>query len=648
MIKTALGILTLLIFPFLAYNGYKHIQPTFSLDHSQSFTNQAPKSKHSWVGASTIDITPPPGRSASGYATGAKKNKGFRTRLKARSFYIEPQEGPAVLLIQLDLLSGSNLLHRDLGARLAKISKLSPGAIMLAGTHTHGGPGNYFGSNFYNDWASLESGLYQPYYEFLLDQLEAVSIDAIKNKRQGTATMMQTQVNDLSRNRSLGAFLANGSKKEFNLENSINPNLTVLRLDGMHRGQLKPFAIFSSFSIHGTAIGAKDLYNADLFHYPSSVVKDYIRKSYKLPWEVTIGVTNGSHGDNSPNWRKQGFQEAKRLGSKLGEAIIHAFKQVKVRNKETQTAVATEEIDLLARALSGQSPLCPPKVGMSLLGGAEDYRTPILSDLPGFAEGWPQESSHCQGAKRIFGSFLQNSVIKEIDFPRFATIQAIRINDLTLISMPFEVTKTMGLKLMKAIASPKESSALISCANGYMGYLTTESEYSQQHYEGGHTLYGPKSGEFFLKEVASLKKKLKIGKIHSRWQEWKHDLRIVEGEAIAKERPRFDISPQVVNMNRSEGAPYIYMTWVHETPLKMAFHQPLIAVQSKAKSKKWTTWLTDESSQIEVRLLQDSGNRAFYEARLHPPFNSPSPEIRFLVRGAKGTRPEYSKSVTIR
>ena len=206
----------------------------------------------------------------------------------------------------------------------------------------------------------------------------------------------------------------------------------------------------------------------------------------------------------------------------------------------------------------------------------------------------------------------------------------------------------MGLKLMKAIASPKESSALISCANGYMGYLTTESEYSQQHYEGGHTLYGPKSGEFFLKEVASLKKKLKIGKIHSRWQEWKHDLRIVEGEAIAKERPRFDISPQVVNMNRSEGAPYIYMTWVHETPLKMAFHQPLIAVQSKAKSKKWTTWLTDESSQIEVRLLQDSGNRAFYEARLHPPFNSPSPEIRFLVRGAKGTRPEYSKSVTIR
>ncbi len=31
---------------------------------------------------------------------------------------------------------------------------------------------------------------------------------------------------------------------------------------------------------------------------------------------------------------------------------------------------------------------------------------------------------------------------------------------------------------------------MVGLANGYIGYLMTPEEYDQQHYEGGHTVYG--------------------------------------------------------------------------------------------------------------------------------------------------------------
>lgn len=646
--KVILGVFLALILPLLSYNGCKQSKDTYLPEMTGELHHKQMQSEHSWVGAASVDITPPPGRSTSGYATGADRVKGFRSRLKARSFYIEPQSGPPLLLIQADLLSGSSLLHRELGKRLRKQSKVQTGAILIAGTHTHGGPGNYFASNFYNDWAGIDSGLDKGYFNFLLDQLERASLDAIKNKKRGYVSIKQMDIKGLTRNRSLEAYLANGSAPNFSTQNSVNPSLTMLRLDAFDHGKLKPIGIFANYSIHGTAIGPGDLYNADLFHYPSAVMESYLRQNYKLPWPVTVGVANGSHGDNSPKWKTQGFNEAKRLGELLGQGLIEAFNKSKINTTPLKTAVVTEEFDLMKAAHSGGSKLCSPKVGMALLGGAEDYRSP-LSILPGFSEGWPQKSKHCQGAKRIFGSFLQETIVEDSDFPRFATVQTIKINDLSLLAMPFEVTKTMAQKLLSSLRNKDtEKATVISCSNGYLGYLTTSEEYSLQHYEGGHSLFGPYAGEFFSQKVGKMKDKMKQGKLYSRWQEWEHELRIGNTQSIAKERPGFQISPQIVDRGEDDGNPYIFMTWVHEAPHKMAFHKPLISVQAKAKNNRWFTWISDESSQLEIRLLKDSGNKGFYEVRLHPPFNSPSTQIRFLIHGAPGSKPEASPPVTIR
>jgi hypothetical protein len=45
---------------------------------------------------------------------------------------------------------------------------------------------------------------------------------------------------------------------------------------------------------------------------------------------------------------------------------------------------------------------------------------------------------------------------------------------------------------------------LVGLADGFVDYVTTEEEYNEQGYEGAATLYGPKSGEFFLQRYTAL------------------------------------------------------------------------------------------------------------------------------------------------
>jgi neutral ceramidase len=66
------------------------------------------------AGMAVVDITPPIGMPKFGYSAWAKDSDGFRTRLKARAFYLRASDGKPMALVQLDLGSGSLALHHVL------------------------------------------------------------------------------------------------------------------------------------------------------------------------------------------------------------------------------------------------------------------------------------------------------------------------------------------------------------------------------------------------------------------------------------------------------------------------------------------------------------------------------------------------------
>ncbi len=79
-----------------------------------------------------------------------------------------------------------------------------------------------------------------------------------------------------------------------------------------------------------------------------------------------------------------------------------------------------------------------------------------------------------------------------------APVQVVRIGRLALAGIPGEPTLTAGARLrhtlLGALAPLGVRGAIVQgYANAYTGYVTTPEEYAYQHYEGGYTVFGPRT-----------------------------------------------------------------------------------------------------------------------------------------------------------
>jgi neutral ceramidase len=79
--------------------------------------------------------------------------------------------------------------------------------------------------------------------------------------------------------------------------------------------------------------------------------------------------------------------------------------------------------------------------------------------------------------------------------PTVLPLQIVRIGALAIVCCPGEFTTTAGTRVMHSVAEilrPGGTRQVLICtyANDYMGYVTTNEEYQEQCYEGGHTIFG--------------------------------------------------------------------------------------------------------------------------------------------------------------
>jgi neutral ceramidase len=79
--------------------------------------------------------------------------------------------------------------------------------------------------------------------------------------------------------------------------------------------------------------------------------------------------------------------------------------------------------------------------------------------------------------------------------PQVLPFQVIRIGELAIVAIPFEITTVAGKRLQDVLESELlgdgiEHVLVCPYANAYNGYITTFEEYQVQQYEGGHTVFG--------------------------------------------------------------------------------------------------------------------------------------------------------------
>lgn len=614
------------------------------------------------AGVAVRDITPPIGLPKFGYSTFANDSDGFRTRLRARAFCLKPAQGAPVAILQADLGASSALLHHRIAELVAGKTDLPAQNLALVATHTHSGPSQYLDNDFYNTFAANRPGFDPKVLDFLANRMADAVVDACDKRRSARIGIGQTTVWGLTRNRSLAAWTRNFNVADKRVSEdraleAINPVMTLVRIDlRADDGRWLPAGAFTTFSIHGTGIPAfEGPWHGDVWAPFEQEVEWAIRSRYNPPWPVAHGTFEATHGDNNPRWREgwRGDGEATRIGRELADVAWRIFTALDKSMQEQATiSAAMREIDLLNAPEDVRFPLCERAViGAATLGAANGDEVFPISWLPYAREGWPRRffKDGCQAEKQWTLSALQPLFMPAESFPHRATLQVLRINELALVLLPWEITWEAGNRIAQRVESVlNEAQApsrvvIASHANGYFGYATTPEEYSAQFYEGGHTLYGPGTIEFLARQSARLAGDLvRQGSFAELPDAWHYTLRTRSywPEDIKPAGKRALVSGPLFVPGKDSQEPYWSVVYRDVAPAAMELHRPLIQIEAFREPDSWVALLHSSrpvndiwQKDLQLRWLANEENgMARYELRWNNPPTSPNFRFRFSVR----------------
>jgi neutral ceramidase len=634
------------------------------------------------AGASEVDLTPPPGLPKAGYSANAVDGAGFRSRLRARVVHLH-QAGASLAVVQCDLLGGSAVLAHLVARHVAERTDVPLAGLMIGATHTHAGPGQFLGTDFYNRFASNRSGFDPAWTQFLAERIAEAVTTAVDTRRPARAALGTTDVWGWTRNRSLPPFVRNPEVDDKRTDPqrkwvSVDPRLHLLRVDvDAADGGITPLAAMVVFSVHGTGISMHDTgYNADLWGYLVGELSHRIERSTGT--RAVVGAIEGTHADVAPAIRpgQAGHLEARRVGRGIGEVAAGLWDRLEGELTGSFTLGAgLHEIDLENdRSAGGVTLPRRPAVGAALVAGAHENTTPVIHRIPPFRPGTPKPwtTRHPQGAKWVIGSrWLQPLVLPTRGFPRVLPVQVLRLGDTALVGLPFEVTVASGARVADAVTAATSAAGIgrvvvSSVANEYAGYVATPEEYQLQHYEGGHTLYGPGTQPFVAARAAGLAaqvvraggRPVLVGGRRVFDLKVRHYLPETF-EADARLARRWEARATFADPDDRTDATWS-QTWTDVAPGGLRWHEPMVTVEMLTPSGEWVLARTrdgrradDQAWDLEVRHLgtvgrTGSGSRGHrgnghaalhhYEVRWHDPVLVARQQHRFVLQ-ASGGRP---------
>lgn len=490
-------------------------------------------------GAAEVDLTPPLGAPLWGYAIGsaAAKARGYRTRLMARTIVLQGERGGRFALIQCDLGSISHLLHHRVAAKVARHG-LSSDRLLIAASHTHAGPGGYFGDSFYNFFGAGKSGFDEQLLDFLTEQLTA-SIELSIAKMVPVALAFGTRhLPGVTYNRSFPAWKNNLDEQlgEEELPH-VDDRLYLLRVDRAFERSTEPMAAFAVFAVHGTTVSKhNDLYQGDVHGYAARQFAARIHsKEPQLENVFVAAFADGAVGDASAIKENQGFATSERVGVVIGDAASELFHELQDDLRSDLDLSHAYRVQPMSSAMTSEGDLCSqPKIGVATLAGAEDGKSD-MSGRFGIREGRRKdEPEGCHSYKETALGFLQSLAIRPFrsatDFgtvPNLAPFQTLMIHPragedtagnsdaadnplVVFATVPGEPTAVVGERIATSITQvfgrefSRDRVAVIGLANSYLGYFTTPAEYRAQHYEGGATFYGPLQSILAIEQLTAI------------------------------------------------------------------------------------------------------------------------------------------------
>ena len=618
------------------------------------------------AGAAEVDITPPPGIPKAGYSRNAHTGSGFRSRIRARVLHLR-SGSTSLAVVQCDLLGGSAVLHHLVARAIAERTDVPLAGLMIGATHTHGGPGQFLGTRFYNRFASNKAGFDSAWAQQLAERIAGGVVEAVETRCPARLAVGSTEVWGLTRNRSLAPHVRNLSVDDDRTAPqrayvSVNPQLHLIRVDtAAEDGGYEPLAATVVFSVHGTGVPMQSHeYNADLWAYLTDELAAQITRAHGQ--RPVVGAIEGTHADVAPALHPgtAGHLEAQRVGRAIGSEAATLYERLeKELSDRVDLAAGLREVDLTRSRSIGSITLPKrPAVGAALIAGAYENETPVVRRIPPFKAGSPKPRGRGpQGVKWVVGGPFQRFVLPLSGFPRVVPVQVLQLGRAMLVGLPFELTVETGRRIAAAVDDQAgshgvEQVIVTSVANEYAGYCATPEEYGLQHYEGGHTLYGPQSQPFFAAHVARLAEEtLRTGGVSDVLAERRFDLphhRYLPRSG-GPEVERELLGPATFTDATARADPFWEQRWRDVSPGDLLWHDPLVRVEATdAHDETWQRALSadgravdDQGCDVEVvHLGKDRAGHRYATRWWNPVFRSYRRHRFVLV--ANGTRPKLT------
>ena len=438
-------------------------------------------------GCATRDITPDRPVWLGGYAGRNGPSTGVSEPILAGCIAVQTGEGQAAggepaLLVTLDLVGVHDAGARALAGRIAEATGVPVERILLACSHTHYAPAVGLQRIYHPDVGRNGINDADPAYvgEMSVKVVEACA-EAVRRLAPGTVEVLRTSVPQVHYNRRIRQ--RDGSVvTTFRYPTGSDPlpelsptddRLTALRFRAADSGAVG--AVLVHFACHTVTgdrhgDGTSLLVSSDFVHYLRGALTD----EYGCP----VFFAQAAAGDVVPMRR---LGESRRwIGESLAHAVLlgdRAFRPVDAE----QVSVRWDELQARVRHDLGGDP-------EDRLAAAAERLRAAPAGQDGAARDAYLEALHLAYAARRWpkGSLA-------------VRIQHVRIGDLPLVALPFEVLAEFGLRVKERFPD----AMVIAYANGYEGYLPFRHDLAAGGYEAqiGSAHFEPGTAERILDAV---------------------------------------------------------------------------------------------------------------------------------------------------
>lgn len=484
-------------------------------------------------GVAAVPITPDVPVAMGGYSLAGKVAKRVRHPLFARALYIDDGAGHTAALCFVDLWCASRyLLYKAAEYTSAGAAGIGAAQLILAGTHTHAGPGNYFGNTLYDTIVSSDlSGFHQATADALARGIACSVNQAAQSAVPARLGVASAPIWGVSRNRAYPAFLENKEAPTWNVDGpgqgapaglpdvshfAIDPRVFCLAAVSQATNTL--LGAFATFSCHATALGEL---NEEVDPDWPGVACDYAAQALVDPAgsEPIVALADSAGADMTPMQcdGAHGITLAQQAGQGVGKVIVQAARQA-VQN----AGPFTVDIRFVELSPSLEMPnvacrekLPPPKsrlawaMGAPAFGGATDGHSslfPLIVQESMVSEDFDHKDPQFPKSLGLPGVEAILRVLFRLAPADYVPIHTLKVAGHQFATYPGEPTITTAFRLEKALkaATGAGSASIIGYAGDYSGYYPTHEEYMLQRYEGASMIRGRHASEFVSDALVNL------------------------------------------------------------------------------------------------------------------------------------------------